>query len=107
MLSRRSFFARISAGVAAASVLDPERLLWIPGARTISIPAPPRIAYNLAEWTRWKHVTLQDERMLAAAIRGDFGHTWFTRVPKIGDTLILHSPPRFGIAGIATAVFIA
>lgn len=37
--SRRGFLGLL-AGIAAGAVLDPERLLWIPGAKTISIPAP-------------------------------------------------------------------
>jgi hypothetical protein len=34
-MNRRGFLAAMS-----AMVLDPERLLWVPGAKTISIPAP-------------------------------------------------------------------
>lgn len=36
MLSRRSFFG-LTASVAAAFTLDPERALWVRGAKTISI----------------------------------------------------------------------
>lgn len=39
-MNRRSFLAAIAGAFAA----DPERLLWIPGAKTISIPAP-RVRY--------------------------------------------------------------
>jgi hypothetical protein len=39
MQSRRGFLGLLGA-FAAGAVLDPERLLWIPGAKTISIPAP-------------------------------------------------------------------
>jgi hypothetical protein len=35
MTSRRGFLASL----AAAFVADPERLLWVPGAKTISVPA--------------------------------------------------------------------
>lgn len=38
MISRRSFFG--AAAAAAAFALDPERALWIRGAKTISIPKP-------------------------------------------------------------------
>lgn len=41
MLSRRSFFAAGAAALAAATFeLDPERALWVRGAKTISVPAP-------------------------------------------------------------------
>lgn len=42
MTSRRGFLGLLGAGV-AGMVLDPERLLWVPGAKTISIPAPSRM----------------------------------------------------------------
>jgi hypothetical protein len=35
-MNRRAFFSLLSAGVAAAA--DPERLLWTPGRKLISIP---------------------------------------------------------------------
>ena len=38
-MNRRGFFSALAA-VAATAVLDPERLLWISGARLISIPKP-------------------------------------------------------------------
>ena len=36
-MNRRGFLSVLSA-VSATAVLDPERLLWVPGAKTISIP---------------------------------------------------------------------
>lgn len=36
-MNRRSFLALLASGVAGAA-LDPERLLWTPGARTIFVP---------------------------------------------------------------------
>ena len=38
-VNRRSFLGLSSAALAAFA-LDPERLLWVPGAKTILIPAP-------------------------------------------------------------------
>jgi hypothetical protein len=35
-MNRRAFFATIAAGLAASA--DPERLLWVPGRKLISIP---------------------------------------------------------------------
>lgn len=39
-MTRRALLASL----AAAFVLDPERLLWKPGAKLISVPAPPFLA---------------------------------------------------------------
>jgi hypothetical protein len=41
MTSRRGFLGLL-ATVAAGATLDPERLLWVPGAKLISVPAPAR-----------------------------------------------------------------
>lgn len=38
-MNRRGFFGALAA-IAAAATLDPERLLWVPGKKLISIPAP-------------------------------------------------------------------
>lgn len=38
-MNRRAFFRLVGAG-AAGLVLDPERLLWVPGAKTIFLPSP-------------------------------------------------------------------
>ena len=40
-MNRRAFFG-LAASAAAAFALDPERALWVPGAKTISIPATTR-----------------------------------------------------------------
>jgi hypothetical protein len=40
-MTRRSLF-----GLLAAAALDPERLLWTPGRKLISIPAPPRMIHG-------------------------------------------------------------
>lgn len=37
-MERRGFLGLLAG---AAFALDPERALWVPGAKTISIPAPP------------------------------------------------------------------
>lgn len=42
MITRRGFLALGAAG-AAAMVLDPERLLWVPGARTFYLPPEKRV----------------------------------------------------------------
>ncbi len=47
MLNRRGFFSTLAA-VAATAALDPERLLWLPGKKLISIPAAITVS---GEWT--------------------------------------------------------
>jgi hypothetical protein len=47
-MNRRGFFQML-AGVAAAGAVDPERLLWTPGKKLISIPAP---AIRRVLWAR-------------------------------------------------------
>ena len=47
-MNRRTFFSLLGIGAASAA-LDPERLLWVPGAKTISIPAPRTI------WRPYQH----------------------------------------------------
>jgi hypothetical protein len=45
----------------AGAVLDPERLLWVPGRRVISIPAPAVMDHSWDDWS-WdeiNEVTLQ------------------------------------------------
>lgn len=39
-MNRRAFLSTLAAGLAGAA-LDPERLLWVPGQKTIFIPAIP------------------------------------------------------------------
>lgn len=48
MLSRRGFFGLLAG--AAAIALDPERALWTPGARLISIPAPGRLTVRVMRY---------------------------------------------------------
>jgi len=49
-MNRRNFLS-ILGTVAATAALDPERLLWVPGAKMISVPADRKIA--LLETDDW------------------------------------------------------
>lgn len=53
-MNRRGFLKALAAAAAAASVLDPEQLLWVPGKKTFFIPENPRLA-NLAETADLNH----------------------------------------------------
>ncbi len=44
MIDRRSFLRVLLAG-AAGVVLDPEKLLWVPGQKTIFLPSPAQVAF--------------------------------------------------------------
>lgn len=41
LTSRRSFFRSVLAAVAAGAVLDVDKLLWLPGQKTIFLPPAP------------------------------------------------------------------
>ncbi len=45
MNTRRGFLSALLGGTAAAMVLDPEKLLWRPGEKLISIPKPAIPSY--------------------------------------------------------------
>jgi len=67
MLTRRGFLA-LGAASAAAMVLDPERLLWVPGARTFYLPPERRVI----------EAQIGDVEALEAAIGGPIiiGRRW-------------------------------
>lgn len=56
MFSRRSFLTRL-AGAAAAAVaigeLDPEKLLWVPGAKTIFLPTERPLVHGAEAVQAW------------------------------------------------------
>lgn len=72
-MNRRAFFASL----VAACVLDPERLLWVPGKKMISIPAPKFepavIAHLLQQFKLGDIVTIQglDGRWKTLTVSGD------------------------------------
>lgn len=59
-MNRRSFIAQmIAAGLVAT--IDPERLLWEPGRKLISIPKPPPLVFHVSyalklEDQGWQHI---------------------------------------------------
>ncbi len=48
-MNRRLFLSTLAAGLAGAT-LDPEKLLWTPGKKLISIPAPQKLLGPLPYW---------------------------------------------------------
>jgi hypothetical protein len=55
MIGRRAFLGLSSAALAAFA-LDPERLLWRPGARTIFLPSPSQVRFYLGATDKWGRI---------------------------------------------------
>lgn len=90
-VNRRGFLKTLATALAGASV-DPEKLLWTPGAKLISIPkrnlllTPEEITRRILD--QWKANSI-----------GLFNppydlDTWY-RTGRIGDTISIRRPPRF------------
>lgn len=66
MFSRRSFLTRLAAGAAAAlaaTQLDPDKLLWIPGQKTFFLPPEKRLVHGteaVSELSRREQTTIAD-----------------------------------------------
>ncbi len=70
-MTRRGFFAALISAVAGAT-LDPERLLWVPGRKTIFIP-PSRNVFVSPDWiAREMLAILQKQFMLAKRVNREF-----------------------------------
>lgn len=63
-MNRRGFLAAL----AGAFVTDPERLLWVPGKKLISIPAPPKV-FIQAGWYKLEDLTSHDWVMAYAKLK--------------------------------------
>jgi hypothetical protein len=93
-MTRRALF-RLFAAAPLAAVVDPEKLLWTPGAKLISIPAvapvPVRVPlHDLCEWySRHVLMSLEDKLRFAHLL-----HQNFVDQVKVGDTIAIpiHRP---------------
>ena len=55
----RRTFLNLTAGALSGFALDPERLLWRPGAKTFFLPArPSQVQINQATYSFWKGTVL-------------------------------------------------
>jgi hypothetical protein len=90
--SRRAFLG-LSAAALAAVALDPERLLWRPGARTIFLPSPSQVRYYLCEPNQWGRIVrgrrlreAEYRRLISSAIvwRDDTAGTVITLTDRSG-----------------------
>jgi hypothetical protein len=91
-MNRRGFLGLL-AGVAAGAVLDPEKLLWVPGRKLISIP-PPAVYSPQVSW-------YIDELILKGLAEPlDSGH-WVINPSaarfglRQGDTIQIRTDPAF------------
>lgn len=76
-INRRALFKTLLGGIAAAATLDPEKLLWVPGQKMISIPAPtPPLAFH------------KDAFQMVMEGPDDF---------RIGHIITIRIPPRYEV----------
>lgn len=66
MISRRGFFGAI----AAALVLDPERLLWVPGRKSIFIPTPTVHTLTKEQIAKAIAAITEQQQFIVNAFRG-------------------------------------
>ncbi len=94
-MNRRSFLATIAAGLA----LDPERALWVPGKKLISIPRPKRKLYMITDrrinkgFTSYSHIAIEDEKRLIGLLQSwnaVIGVT-YSEVPRDADNEKLYA----------------
>lgn len=77
-MNRRGFLAALGT-FAAAAVLDPEKLLWVPGQKKIFIPAPPPKEATLQVYC-WSDVPADPEEFRRAALEMAEGHWKWTEL---------------------------
>jgi hypothetical protein len=98
-MNRRGFIAAL----AGAFVADPEKLLWVPGKKLISIPAPRKnyiltpeeytreVLRQLSEYYTFKTLQNAEEVLNFKQVMG----TGVWNRLKVGDTVKIRKPPRF------------
>lgn len=93
-MNRRGFLGAL----AGALTLDPERLIWTPGAKLISIPRPRRgiELISFGEYVRRNMAALRElEKSLVFERLQDFDYLRGDRWPaKAGDTFNVRKPAR-------------
>ena len=77
-LNRRNFLSSLL-GTASAFALDPERLLWVPGKKLISIPAPT------VDWLTAHDWMFKNNPLLYQLSQIDFGLVKGTGWTRIAD----------------------
>lgn len=67
-MNRRGFLSALAAAVAGPMVIDPERILWRPGAKLISIPANFRTTFDLDDPNLYLALDEFHRRYIAPAV---------------------------------------
>jgi hypothetical protein len=86
-MNRRGFFGLLGA-VAAAAAFDPERALWVPGAKTISIPAPLYRLSLIGEVRTYDGIGMHFQQDWKVELVDSFQR-------KIGEPITLRTPERY------------
>lgn len=92
-MTRRALLAML-AGAVGVAVADPERLLWVPGRKLISIPPAP-LVYPPLVFPEWYLDMVSRDVMLG--VRRQLLMADADRQYKIGNTLQLRRPPRWEV----------
>jgi hypothetical protein len=100
-MNRRSFFSSL-AGAAAALSLDPDRALWVPGRKLISIPKPAPVSsdaiYRLVESRireAEKRLIAEFDQLLFAAHDRVWSHDPITGFQDVSHAVTLMDPIRY------------
>jgi hypothetical protein len=101
-MNRRAFFASLLGGTAAAAI-DPERLLWTPGARLISIP-PARVELVSSQLER---VTVREFHNLKTGDVITFYGDWKTYVVRSAVSSVSFGQLLAGPLGESSAMWSA
>jgi hypothetical protein len=70
-MNRRNFLRWLggtAAGAAAAHVLDVDRLLWVPGERTIFLPTPEEMSFVIPEWVAMDMLRVLKNQLVVADV---------------------------------------
>lgn len=106
-LNRRGFFGALAAAI-AGSTLDPEKLLWVPGRKLISIPKPipaPILAHPTALDIVNQALQLNGMPPTTCVSKHEVDHAFATLNGMLDGwnregSLVLHMSPRY-LTGIA------
>ena len=80
-MNRRAFLTALALG-SAGFAFDPERLLWVPGARTIFLPPVHRLV--LGEWvTREAFRALANQLSFANYVNRSYDEPWVGQTVRI------------------------
>jgi hypothetical protein len=96
-MNRRGFFGAI-AGIVAGATLDPERLLWRPGAKLISIPAPTNQLLTVELLSRECLAALKQSLVFARQVNAEY-QAEYGRKLLVGDHWKIGRAPRFYVKG--------